>query len=80
MERYRQKLVEWSELTRKLLASGKTEDEAGKEFVEATAAETRGAVSGSEADHYIFNGGLLLSWLGLLRYVKKQKAKSEPAI
>ena len=46
MERYRKKLVEWTELTKTLLASGKTEEEAGKEFVEATAAETRSGARG----------------------------------
>jgi glyoxylase-like metal-dependent hydrolase (beta-lactamase superfamily II) len=80
MERYRKKLVEWTELTKALLASGKTEEEAGKEFVEATAAETRGDVANpGSADHYIFNGGLYLSWLGLLRFVKKQKKKAQQA-
>jgi glyoxylase-like metal-dependent hydrolase (beta-lactamase superfamily II) len=80
MERYRKKLVEWTELTETLLASGRTEEEAGKEFVEATAAETRNDVaSPGSADHYIFNGGLYLSWLGLLRFVKKQKEKAQQA-
>src|SRR5215471_11133059 len=78
MERYRKKLVEWTELTKTLLASGKTEEEAGKEFVEVTAAETRGDVANpGSADHYIFNGGLYLSWLGLLRFVKKQREKTQ---
>ena len=80
MERYRKKLVEWTELTETLLASGKTEEEAGKEFVEVTAAETRGDIANpGSADHYIFNGGLYLSWLGLLRFVKKQKEKAQQA-
>jgi glyoxylase-like metal-dependent hydrolase (beta-lactamase superfamily II) len=80
MERYRKKLVEWTELTKTLLASGKAEEEAGKEFVEATAAETRNDVANpGSAEHYIFNGGLYLSWLGLLRYVKKQREKSQAA-
>jgi len=56
-----------------------TEEAAGREFVDAIAAETNYAVSPTEADHYIFNGGLYLSWLGLLRHAKKQKEKSQPA-
>jgi glyoxylase-like metal-dependent hydrolase (beta-lactamase superfamily II) len=77
--RYRQKLAEWTALARSLFESGKSEEEAAKEFVEAVAAETKHDVrAASEADHYIFNGGLYLSWLGLLRYVKKQKEKSQP--
>lgn len=77
--RYRKKLTDWSVLVNNLLASGKTEEAAGQEFVEAIAAETKHSVSPIEADHYIFNGGLYLSWLGLLRHAKKQKEKSQPA-
>ena len=77
--RYREKLVDWTNLAKKLLESGKTEEEAGKEFVDAVAAETKDTAPASEVDHYIFNGGLYLSWLGLLRYIKKQKAKALPA-
>lgn len=77
--RYREKLASWTALAKKLLESGKTEEEAGKEFVDAVAGETKKAVSGPDADHYIFNGGLYLSWLGLLRYIKKQKEKSQSA-
>ncbi|HJZ65613.1 MAG TPA: MBL fold metallo-hydrolase [Candidatus Acidoferrum sp.] len=81
MERYRKKLADWAALAKDLLESGKSEEEAGKEFVDAVAGETRQAVSNSsEADHYIFNGGLYLSWLGLLRYTKKQKEKAQSAI
>ncbi len=72
--RYRRKLAEWTALAKSLLESGKSEEEAANEFVEAVAAETKRDVhAASEADHYIFNGGLYLSWLGLLRYTKKQK-------
>jgi glyoxylase-like metal-dependent hydrolase (beta-lactamase superfamily II) len=77
--RYREKVASWTALAKKLLESGKTQEEAGKEFVDAVAGETKNAVSGPDADHYIFNGGLYLSWLGLLRYIKKQKEKSQSA-
>jgi glyoxylase-like metal-dependent hydrolase (beta-lactamase superfamily II) len=77
--RYRERLVKWSALVETLLASGKTEEAAGQEFVDAITAETKHAVSPIEANHYIFNGGLYLSWLGLLRHAKKQKEKSQPA-
>ncbi len=77
--RYRERLAKWSELVKTLLESGKPEEAAGREFVDAIAAETNYAVSPTEADHYIFNGGLYLSWLGLLRHAKKQKEKSQPA-
>lgn len=80
MERYRKKLDDWAALAKNLLQSGKSEEEAGKEFVEVVAAETRHDVSNtSEAEHYIFNGGLYLSWLGLLRYTKKLAEKNAAA-
>jgi len=80
MERYRKKLADWAVLAKDLLESGKSEEDAGREFVDAVAGETRHEVSNSsEADHYIFNGGLYLSWLGLLRYTKKQKEKMQQA-
>ena len=72
--RYRERLATWSGMVKSLLASGKSEEAAAQEFVEAVAGETQHAVSESEADHYIFNGGLMLSWLGLARHVKKKNA------
>jgi glyoxylase-like metal-dependent hydrolase (beta-lactamase superfamily II) len=75
--RYRKKLQDWSGLVKTLLASGKSEETAAREFVDVVAGETKHAVSAPEADHYIFNGGLYLSWLGLLRYTKKAQAKSQ---
>lgn len=74
--RYRERLAKWSAMVRNLFESGKSEEAAAQEFVDAVAGETKRAVSMSEADHYIFNGGLHLSWLGLLRYTKKQKEKT----
>jgi len=76
--RYRERLISWSAMVKSLLAAGKTEEIAAQEFVDAVAGETKHAVSPIEADHYIFNGGLYLSWLGLLRYAKKRQAKSAP--
>ena len=73
--RYREKLANWSGMVKSLLENGKTEEAAAQEFVNAVAAETKNAVVFmSEADHYIFNGGLYLSWLGLLRYTRKKQS------
>jgi len=71
--RYRERLAKWSELVKTLLESGKPEEAAGREFVDAIAAETNYAVSPTEADHYIFNGGLYLSWLAC--YVTRKNKK-----
>ena len=75
---YEAKLEEWAELTRKLLESGIETSEAEKAFVEAVASQIKSALPRDAADHYIFNGGLRLSWLGLMRYARK-KATRTPA-
>lgn len=76
---YRERLATWSELVKKLLESGKTEEAAGAEFVEVVASEIRRAEDESGTDHYIFNGGLYLSWLGLLRHAKKKAQRTHTA-
>ena len=68
---YKARLAEWSALTRKLLGSGMETTEAEKAFVDAIAAEIKSRLPMDAADHYIFNGGLRLSWLGLMRHVRK---------
>jgi glyoxylase-like metal-dependent hydrolase (beta-lactamase superfamily II) len=75
---YQAKLEEWAELTRKLLESGTETSEAEKAFVEAVASQIKSALPRDAADHYIFNAGLRLSWLGLMRYTRK-KATRTPA-
>jgi glyoxylase-like metal-dependent hydrolase (beta-lactamase superfamily II) len=68
---YKERLEEWSALTRKLLSSGMETTEAEKIFVDTIAEEIKAKLPMDAADHYIFNGGLRLSWLGLMRYVRK---------
>ena len=69
---YKERLAEWSALTRKLMASGMETAEAEKAFVDSVASEIKSTLPADAAEHYIFNGGLRLSWLGLMRYVKKK--------
>jgi glyoxylase-like metal-dependent hydrolase (beta-lactamase superfamily II) len=69
---YKERLASWSALTRKLLESGVEVTEAEKQFVDAIACEIKSTLPIELADHYIFNGGLRLSWLGLMRYVRKR--------
>jgi glyoxylase-like metal-dependent hydrolase (beta-lactamase superfamily II) len=75
---YKAKLAEWTELTRKLLESGVEASEAEKTFVEAMASEIHLTMPRDAADHYIFNAGLRLSWLGLMRYVRKKTHPPRP--
>jgi glyoxylase-like metal-dependent hydrolase (beta-lactamase superfamily II) len=69
---YRRNLQRWSALAAETLRS--TPDErAGREaFVSATSSEIEKHVTGAEAEHYIFNCGLHLTWLGLARYHRKR--------
>jgi len=76
---YRTRLKEWTELTRSLLGRGADSAEAERAFVDAAASEIRSALPADLADHYIFNGGLRLSWLGLLRYAQKKVLKAAPS-
>ena len=74
---YKERLAEWSALTRKLMASGMEMSEAEKAFVDSIASEIKSTLPADAAEHYIFNGGLRLSWLGLMRYVKKKELQGK---
>ena len=69
--RYRERLAGWAELVTKLLGEGIPEPDAARIFVDSVASEIKRTLSSDDAEHYIFNGGLMLSWLGLARYVRK---------
>jgi len=71
---YRERLLRWSELAAKILAEGVEESQASEAFISAIAAEARQTLSREEVDHYLFNGALHLSWLGLARYHRKRAA------
>jgi hypothetical protein len=65
-------LRRWSALAADVQRST-LEPQAGLEaFVAATTEEIKRHVTGAEAEHYIFNCGLNLSWLGLARYHRKR--------
>jgi len=71
-------LADWSELTRKLLNSGMQLAEAEKHFVGSVASAIKATLSVSDAEHYIFNAGLRLSWLGMMRYITKKSPQAHP--
>jgi glyoxylase-like metal-dependent hydrolase (beta-lactamase superfamily II) len=79
IRRYKDRLHEWVDFTQRLLERGTETTQAEKEFVDSIATELRRGLSAADADHYIFNAGLRLSWLGLLRYVRKKNAAAKPA-
>jgi len=80
LQLYKERLAEWAELTRTLLDSGVEASEAEKIFVETTSSKIRSTMPEEVADHYIFNGALKLSWLGLMRYVRKKDELARSAI
>jgi glyoxylase-like metal-dependent hydrolase (beta-lactamase superfamily II) len=69
---YRRNLQHWSVLARNILRSTPDEGAALEAFVSAAGAEIEQHVARAEAEHYIFNCGLKLSWLGLARYHRKR--------
>ena len=71
---YRERLLRWSALAAKILSEGMAESQASEAFVKEVAVEARQSLSPEEADLYLFNGSLHLSWLGLARYHRKRAA------
>ena len=69
---YRKNLKRWGALSAKILRSSPDERSALDAFVAAATDEIKQHVTGAEAEHYIFNCGLSLTWLGLARYHKKR--------
>jgi glyoxylase-like metal-dependent hydrolase (beta-lactamase superfamily II) len=73
---YRRNLQRWSALAADILRSTPDQNAGLETFVAAASAEIGQRLSPTEAEHYIFNCGLNLTWLGLARYHRK---RAEPA-
>jgi glyoxylase-like metal-dependent hydrolase (beta-lactamase superfamily II) len=69
---YRERLQRWGELSGEILSRGQEQSEAIRAFSRAVAAEAAESLSPAELSHYVFNGALQLSWLGLERYHRKR--------
>jgi glyoxylase-like metal-dependent hydrolase (beta-lactamase superfamily II) len=69
---YRERLHQWTELAGELLRATSDDAVASSRFVETVGEEIKRALPAAGAEHYIFNGGLELSWRGLARYWRKQ--------
>ena len=72
IERYRECLRKWGALVQELLAKGGDDAEASRAFVYTIGKEMSKELPSAEADLYLFNAGLGLSWLGLARYYRKR--------
>jgi glyoxylase-like metal-dependent hydrolase (beta-lactamase superfamily II) len=69
---YRKNLQRWAALAAEVLRSTPDQQAALEKFVMAASAEIQQRLSAAEAEHYIFNCGLNLTWLGLARYHRKR--------
>ena len=68
---FRERLHRWARLIADLIRSGKQDSAALAAFIATARTEIEKALPDEEAAHYVFNGGLELSWLGLARYWRK---------
>lgn len=73
---YRERLHRWRDLSAGILAQNLEESAAIHRFAQGIGAEAAQFLSPDEVSHYLFNGALNLSWLGLARYHRK---RLEPA-
>jgi glyoxylase-like metal-dependent hydrolase (beta-lactamase superfamily II) len=69
---YRKNLQRWGALAGEILRSTPDAQGALEKFVAAASVEIQQRLSAAEAQHYIFNCGLSLTWLGLARYHRKR--------
>lgn len=69
---YRESLHRWRELSANILARNLDDSVAMHRFAQEIAAEAARFLSPDEISHYVFNGALHLSWLGLARYHRKR--------
>jgi glyoxylase-like metal-dependent hydrolase (beta-lactamase superfamily II) len=72
LDTYRERLQHWGTLSAEILSRGQEQAEAVRAFSRAVAAEAAEFLSPAELSHYVFNGALQLSWLGLERYHRKR--------
>jgi glyoxylase-like metal-dependent hydrolase (beta-lactamase superfamily II) len=76
---YRRNLQRWAALAAEILRSTPDQNTALETFVVAASTELKQRLSAAEAEHYIFNCGLNLTWLGLARYHRKRAEASATA-
>lgn len=69
---YRKRLRLWQELSTKILSTASDETAAVHQFAKEVAAEAAQFLAPDEMRHYVFNGALNLSWMGLARYYRKR--------
>jgi glyoxylase-like metal-dependent hydrolase (beta-lactamase superfamily II) len=69
---YRERLHRWRELSANIAAANLPDAHAMQRFAKEVAAEAAQFLSPAALWHYLYNGALDLSWLGLSRYHRKR--------
>ena len=77
IESFRKRLHLWSETAEEIGRRNLTAEEGSRIFSEVVAAEAARFLSQDQLAHYLFNGALPLSWLGLQRYHRKKSAATK---
>jgi glyoxylase-like metal-dependent hydrolase (beta-lactamase superfamily II) len=77
---YRERLHRWRELSARILSLTLDESASMHRFAQEIAAEAAQFLSPDEISHYVFNGALNLSWMGLARYHRKRAEASKPPV
>jgi glyoxylase-like metal-dependent hydrolase (beta-lactamase superfamily II) len=75
---YRERLRAWAALTQQLLESSESPENGERRFIEEISNEVRTVLPAEPAELYIFNGGLGLSWRGLVRWLRKRSPQAKP--
>jgi hypothetical protein len=73
---FRERLHKWAAVAEKSIRTAPDESAAMASFMAATRAEIAEYLPADEVEHYVFNAGLNLSFLGLARYLRKRAAAS----
>ena len=71
---FRERLHKWAAVAEKSIRSASDDSAAMASFMAATRAEIAEYLPADEMEHYVFNAGLNLSFLGLARYLRKRAA------
>jgi glyoxylase-like metal-dependent hydrolase (beta-lactamase superfamily II) len=69
---FRERLHKWAAMAGKSMRSASDESAAMASFMAAARAEIAEHLPAEEVEHYVFNAGLNLSFLGLARYLRKR--------
>ena len=75
---YRERLRDWTALTQRLLESSESLEAGERAFIAEISRDVREILPREPAELYIFNGGLGLSWRGLVRYLQKRAFEAKP--